>query len=354
MYASHLDAIIMSFYAWILKNNYEHKIQSTLANETVIGYRKIPLDPRKNKSNIDFAFDVYEKLLHISDSVVLCIDIEDFFGNINHNLLIKKVQPFIHESIFRNFAVVLKSVTKYKYIFKHDIERKLGRKQRWDNPRQYNAKIKKSNVIHKNNQEKGIPQGSPISDILANIYLYDFDLWLSGEIQKYPGAFYRRYSDDIILIIPQSIAKTLYKELCVKLKQECKINISLNKTEAFYVDAITNSFDDITNKYTPKRFQYCKKKNMVQYLGFLMNFNCFMLRPGTISNYYRKEIAIMKRICAAKFGKKNVKCRRGFIKVQRASSSMYYKLASKKSGTVYRQVHRINRRVKRLKKNMRL
>ena len=47
----------------------------------------------------------------------------------------------------------------------------------------------------------GIPQGSPISAVLANIYMLDFDY----EINKYLesiGGIYRRYSDDMVAICP--------------------------------------------------------------------------------------------------------------------------------------------------------
>lgn len=353
MYASHLDAVIMAFYAWILKSSYEHKIRGSLADASVIGYRKIPKTTKndRGKSNIDFAFDIYQRVLRASDAVILCIDIEDFFGNINHNLLTKKVYPFIPEGMLGHFLLVLKPITKYRYIFKHDIERKLGRKQKWNNSRRYNSLIKNAGIIHKNHQEKGIPQGSPISDILANIYLYDFDVWLAEKIKDYPGAFYRRYSDDIILIVPQSVSKKIYKELRLKLKEEFKVNVGLTKTEAFQVDVDKGIFNDITNEYTPKNYQYCKKKNAMQYLGFLMNLDFFMLRPGTIANYYRKEIAYMKRFCIAKFGKKNVEIRRGTIKAQPITRRSYYKAASKKSNTVARQVHHMKRRTKRLKRN---
>ena len=121
MYASHLDAIIMSFYAWILKDSYEHRIHDSLADESVIGYRKILGDSARNKSNIDFAFDIYQKVLQASNSVVLCIDIEDFFGSINHNLLIRKVHAFVPKNLFGAIDIVLKSVTKYRYIFRHDV-----------------------------------------------------------------------------------------------------------------------------------------------------------------------------------------------------------------------------------------
>jgi RNA-directed DNA polymerase len=44
--------------------------------------------------------------------------------------------------------------------------------------------------------EKGTPQGSPISPILANLFMhYAFDTWMDRE---FPGCPFERYADDIV------------------------------------------------------------------------------------------------------------------------------------------------------------
>src|SRR5690606_31674233 len=50
-------------------------------------------------------------------------------------------------------------------------------------------------------QPAGIPQGLPISAVLANLYMYDADQRIQQSIRKLGGT-YRRYSDDILLIVP--------------------------------------------------------------------------------------------------------------------------------------------------------
>jgi RNA-directed DNA polymerase len=45
-------------------------------------------------------------------------------------------------------------------------------------------------------REKGTPQGSPISPILANLFMhYAFDTWMD---QEFPGCPFERYADDIV------------------------------------------------------------------------------------------------------------------------------------------------------------
>jgi RNA-directed DNA polymerase len=45
-------------------------------------------------------------------------------------------------------------------------------------------------------REKGTPQGSPISPLLANLFMhYAFDMWM---VREYPGCPFERYADDIV------------------------------------------------------------------------------------------------------------------------------------------------------------
>jgi RNA-directed DNA polymerase len=46
-------------------------------------------------------------------------------------------------------------------------------------------------------RERGTPQGSPISPLLANLFMnYAFDRWMARE---YPGSPFERYADDIVV-----------------------------------------------------------------------------------------------------------------------------------------------------------
>lgn len=47
----------------------------------------------------------------------------------------------------------------------------------------------------------GIPQGIGISTLLSNIYMLPFDREISAFVNQH-GGLYRRYCDDIMIIIP--------------------------------------------------------------------------------------------------------------------------------------------------------
>ncbi len=86
MYASHNDACIFGFYAYMLKKIHNKQVEELGLNNSVIAYRKIPRDDieSKNKSNIDFANDIYKSIKSQSKAAILAIDIKDFFGSMNH------------------------------------------------------------------------------------------------------------------------------------------------------------------------------------------------------------------------------------------------------------------------------
>lgn len=347
MYASHMDAIILSFYASLLKRNYEDTIDGTSACESVIGYRRIPLTKYRNKSNIDFSKDVFEIIRTTNDSVLFCMDIKDFFGNIEHCNLYNSVMRFGKDIPEDNLRLIIKCVSNYRYVFRNDVENKLGKDvQKWTDSRKYNKLIRDTNLIHKNKQKKGIPQGSPISDILANIYLYDFDVWLAEKVSQYQG-IYRRYSDDILILVPASEAESVYSKICEKIEgEDFNLEIGKDKTEAFYIDAPSQTFKDITKKYVAK---YSKNKESAQYLGFNMNLNNISVRPGTVAKHYRKETQKIK----AKLKKKNKKVVNRQTPSERQSKFGkkygYLKLSAKKTGnSIPKQLRKVRKRTQKM------
>ena len=91
-------------------------------------------------------------------------DIDKFFDSVNHNLLLEKVSRFINDDTIRHLIEL------------------------WIRAEVWDGKALKT-------VKKGIPQGSPVSPILANLYLDEID-----EAMLKQGYKYVRYADDFIIL----------------------------------------------------------------------------------------------------------------------------------------------------------
>lgn len=61
--------------------------------------------------------------------------------------------------------------------------------------------LKNKKDIKKNMSGVGIPQSAPISAILSNIYMIEFDKYIKRHVANKQG-IYMRYSDDFIIALP--------------------------------------------------------------------------------------------------------------------------------------------------------
>lgn len=164
-------------------------------------------------------------------------------------------------------------------------------------------------ILNTNDEFYGIPQGAPLSDVLANSYLIDFDSIVLNYVESLNG-FYYRYSDDLLLIIPSTkkkVAKKAEKFLITEIeKTGSQIRIQPKKCANFIYKKATDgqTFKPLSKKFIlkkngkPKRFKKGPKKgkkrttfkmrNGLEYLGFRYDGKKVYLRDKTVSNFYRK------------------------------------------------------------------
>lgn len=91
----------------------------------------------------------------------------------------------------------------------------------------------------------GIPQGTAVSAVLANVYMIDFDEWLAKLCEK-EGGLYRRYSDDFIIVLPQKqfseeSVKTFAMGVIQRSKTELGLKIESTKTKLYSYDQDNHS-----------------------------------------------------------------------------------------------------------------
>lgn len=330
-YSSHFDSLVYSYYAHLIGTAYESKLkEDEELDKAVLAYRSIPISEtdRSGKSNIHFAHEVFgeinNRVVAQGEVAVLAIDLKSFFSTLHHNTLYniwayaidKKDLPPDHYNVFKsctNFSYVLYNDLKKKGKRNFDesklakIRRNKGYKCFFESNAEFRKEIKEGRLpIYKNpfrsdrdengkNEMIGIPQGLPLSAILANLYLIEFDRTIINEISRKLGAHYRRYSDDILILCkPEEMAYV--DEFVNELILKFKVKISKEKTERFIFKKT------IFNKNGEERITSIKivgDKELIDcplnYLGFEFRGYNTLIKSTNIAKYYRRVIEIIKR-----------------------------------------------------------
>lgn len=332
-YAGHLDALVYSYYAELLSNEYEKKITQFNLTDVVTAYRKIPvcIDSKKNKCNIDFAVDIFNSINEYptDNFVAIAFDIKGFFDNLNHKLLRDKWRavleltdqplPDDHFNVYRNITrftyidlvdifnlfqnqifvkstehnkpvITRKRVSKIKYLKKAGATSFCSKNEYLANRKNLVKKVKyvKNGLGNNVIKDFGIPQGSPISAVLANIYMLDFD----HEINKYlqnMGGVYRRYSDDMVVVCPLDKKDDVINEFSAQILNSC-LTIQHKKTQIFHFER--NGRNLKCGQEFPEGINY--NKNFI-YLGLEYDGKDVKIKSASISGYYRKMKRTIKR-----------------------------------------------------------
>jgi hypothetical protein len=207
-YASHMDGYIFKYYGDLLNYYYNKVCIEKGIDEVSIAYR----NNKGGKSNIHFAAEVIEFITNQDSAFIFVSDFSKYFDSLDHEILKEKLKATLRKTRLDNdWWNVFKHITRFSWVEKADIEKDLDIKkgksaQKEENQNRYYSPsefrgFRKRVKIKKSNSGIGIPQGTAISAVLANIYAIDFDQALNIYAIS-NGGIYRRYSDDIILVIP--------------------------------------------------------------------------------------------------------------------------------------------------------
>ncbi|NTW45681.1 MAG: hypothetical protein HGB18_01330 [Candidatus Moranbacteria bacterium] len=225
-YAAHGDALIYSWYAFLLTEYYENFIKTEGVDSYITAYRK-----NLGENNVNFAKRVFDFISEKENCSVLCLDVEHFFPSLDHQLLKKNWMLILGvDSLPKDHYVIFRIITRFSYVLMDLIIEKMGRRNQKDlsrlcTPIEFRNKI--SPLIIVNRAKKGIPQGSPISAVLSNIYMLQFDIAVSNQIEAV-GGLYQRYCDDIIIVVP---TKYIAKIESFTLSEIAKIQLTINPSK---------------------------------------------------------------------------------------------------------------------------
>lgn len=328
-YAARLDSCIFSKYRHQLSEIYEKNLRDHNLNDVVLAYRKILKSKNVGKCNIDYAYDVFKKIRSMDKGIIISIDIKKYFDNMDHGR-IKKVWcdllgveklPIDHYKVYR-------AITKYSHINKNKLYIELGHigekihpitgkntfgyitnkknmpRPQICTPKQLREIISNSenvdDIFYVHKHKHGIPQGAPLSDLIANVYLMEFDL-IMNKFASDNNGFYCRYSDDILIIINN---ETISGENTINFVEEklglfgSELKISTDKTHL--VRFIKNNEKIMIKNHNVDS----EKKSDIQYLGFRFDGENIYIKNSTISNLWRKT-SKSANIFALKTIKKN-------------------------------------------------
>lgn len=292
MYASHLDAHIYGFFSYLWSIEYERFIKDNGSTESVIAYRKIAdEDGVRNKGNIQFAREVFKYIQKHGDCVAIVADISKFFDTLKHKTLKERLCAVLGVSkLGESEYKVLRSLTAFRSVLKDEDKR--GGYVRLVKKIEQELRKGKSlpqaiyecgkKIINTNKTEVGIPQGSPASGLLANIYLSAFDATIRS---TFPDTLYRRYSDDIVVVCQLASAETALTLLQGEIK---KYALKINPEKAFFVkferqpDGLPKCIEVKDGNGSPVGRRY------IDYLGFEFDGRSVLLRDKTLQRSYKK------------------------------------------------------------------
>lgn len=336
MYASHRDACILSYYSMVIGRLLDKLYLDWNLNKEIIAYRAL------GRANYHFSSEVYKIALHMAPCGILAFDVSKFFDTLDHKLLKERLKRVLGlNKLPEDWFNIFRYITKFHYVDKDDLKShdRFAASMTAPGSGQIASikDIKAAGInFHQNPlPHAGIPQGTPISATMANLYMIDFDKSMQEFCQSI-GGIYRRYSDDILIICPVEyvdIAESKFSELILLER----LAISADKTEKVI-------FDTTTSKIYGTR--------SAQYLGFSFYPGGAGIRASSLSRQWRKmrrrvrrtgKIA-EERIRAGKADKIWTKSlRRRFLLPQFRNFSSYARNSAKEFGDGEKITHQILR-----------
>jgi len=135
-------------------------------------------------------------------------------------------------------------------------------------------------MVTVNRSGRGIPQGSPISALLSNIYMLAFDQAMHAAVSDC-GGIYRRYCDDILCVVPTAQLEEISAVLNVEIAK-LKLEVQDSKT-------VTSFFEESG-----------KAGTVLPYLGLVYDGAAIRLRSSGVARYYAKMRAGINQLKRAK------------------------------------------------------
>jgi len=285
-YPANRDGHIYAYYSEVLGERYEEEIALRGLQGVVIGYPK-------NACNVRLARDAFLEIANRGDCVALALDIKGFFDNIDHSVLKEVWQHLLGVSTLPDdHYKVFRALTAYAKMDRADLLSRLGLKPNTKDkdlpqPLCAMAEYRKhrtssscaKKLVEANQKTYGIPQGTPLSAMAANISMLHFDAEVNATVTACGGS-YRRYSDDILIICSADHVSQLESTVQASLLTTTRtLKLNKSKREEVHFALPGPSLVMIATGIAPKPLQY---------LGFTFDGQNVRIRGGTLARFHRR------------------------------------------------------------------
>lgn len=277
-YPAHKDGYIFSYYKACLAKEYERWLAESGLGGSITAFRAI------GENNITLARKAFEYIRTHPQYTVVVSDIESFFPNISHSLLKEVWARFLRvDRLPDDHFAVYKATTCFGEVDRHKAynafriplnAQAAHKRRRICTPRQFRDKI--AGKLTRENpglgRGVGIPQGSPLSPLLSNIYMANLDLSMFEWTMSIGGTYWR-YCDDILVVAPlpsTEIVNRLDEDL-----SSVRLQRSKKKTHCYPPGSISPEMP-------------------LQYLGFMLDGHHITVRPSSVHRFHRKLKAAVK------------------------------------------------------------
>lgn len=284
-FASHSDAAYLAAYSSAVSVFYEAAISIDDTSASVLAYRK------GGQTNIHHAKHLFDEVRLRQSCVVLAVDIKGFFDNLDHRHLKYELSRLLcrGEKVTGHHWTVYRNITRYSWVETVDLDKYIGKKRvrngRVCSVEDFNTFVqgRSTGLVQTHTESAGIPQGTPVSGLYANVYMRSFDADVKAWAKELDGS-YRRYSDDIAVVLPITADITHTLECLKRFIEAYGLFLSEDKT-------------DITNF---ENGNACDGKSL-QYLGFTYDGKYTLIRQSSLAAYQKKmNKGVRAKLIAAK------------------------------------------------------
>ena len=289
-YAAHLDGWIYRYYSYLINEIYNQRVKKDNIDSIAVAYRT-----DLGQSNIQFAKNAFDYIQNNNPCYVMIGDFTDFFDKLDHYYLKKQLcDLLLNNRLQDDIYAVYKNITRFSFVKLKDLLTFKGFEDTPKGRRKFNSHTNERalqpkefnqirGLIKPNTSGHGIPQGSPISAALSNVYMLTADKKIQDYISSL-GGFYMRYSDDFIVAVPWGNIdlNSLYKGIKNILDSTPGLLLSGPKTKLFCIE--DTRITPFENTITPS----ASKKPIIEFLGFSFDGEAIRIRDKTISRYYNR------------------------------------------------------------------